>query len=294
MTQALSLNDYQPWELTLNGAALKILTTVMARSLIMRMMPWIYTNENEYRFEQVTEAGPVPITAALNETVNKFAHGPGLTDEVNESQIREGIMDLTTTVLSVGLFKTLRDLGRNRTEVVDRPIARTDMDALISRLGTLWRAPKCVFLIEESLLRSMDKDVPFRRCTLSNNMELLIYRGMPMIPVWTGGKGVLMCVSMHEKHGLFGVVKGKNTNNPFQDTRKDQSDDHGPILGWQVQVGDEGGVVSWTGAFGIKNLNSIAIMDGLTCAPSFESTLFYETPAQALAAGIKSDFKIGT
>lgn len=293
MDQATSLNDSQPWELTLNGAALKILTTVMARSLIMRLMPWIYTDENEYPLEQATEGGPVLITVALSTTVNKFAHGPGLTDEVNEIQIREGIMDLTTTVLGVGLFKTLRDLGRGRTEAVDRPIARTDMDTLISRLGTLWWAPKCVFMIEESLLRSMDKDVPFRRCTLSNNMVLLIYRGMPLIPIYTGGKGVLACVSMDEKHGLFGIVKGKNTNVPFQDTRKDQSDDHGPVLGWQVQVGDEGGVVSWTGAFGIRNLNSIAIMEGLTCAPSFESTLFYETPAQAMASGIKSDFKIG-
>jgi len=292
MDQATILNDYQPWALTLNKAALKIMTAVTDRSWIMRLMPWIYTDKNEYLYQQVTTDGQTSVTVPMDTLVNKFAHGQGLTDEVNEFQIREGIMDLTYNVLGVNLVKCLCDLGQDRIESVDRPIMRSDMNMLISRLGTFWHAPRCVFLIEESLLRSMDKDEPFRRCTLSNNTELLIYRGMPVIPVWTGRRSVLACVSLDPAHGMFGIVKGKDTNNPFQDTRKDQSDDHGPVLGWQVQVGDNGGAVSWTGAFGIRNLHSIAIMEGLTCAPSIEGTVFYETPAQAMAAGIKSDLGI--
>lgn len=230
-----------------------------------------------FTYKQVQRTNEiVSVTTGLFQPTNKFAIQPEI--EISE-QVLPQVMDLARTVNS-GCAGAV--LGATHAGVLDAsdPVnvgaySNDVLDMLIERLGKFWNPDECVFVIEQNLIAE-----PGFPCIV--DVEKLKYRGAEVISIHCDSTpGQIALVSLNPEHGLFGIAHGKITNCLYKDARVGDPamDQHGPVLGWRVEVGikekanpsrpeevkiaDADGMfkcgqVSWTGAFGIRNLNAIA------------------------------------
>jgi hypothetical protein len=159
------------------------------------------------------------------------------------------------------------------------------MDMLVSRLGLHWNPSECVFLMHSDLGMYL---LSLKIISYDKGANKYTYRGASVIMADAYAfEGKIACVSLNPEHGLFGITKGQITNCPYMDTNDGVRSDYGPAMGWQIEVGikekanpnrpeevavaDKDGMfeivrVLWIGAFGLRNQNAGASIEGLTCA----------------------------
>lgn len=298
----LTLNDARAQ--TPHSIVRMIVQTVMTASELLRHLSWTCTDKDLFEYEQepaktenwakpgdviaFANAAPqsmivtVPMFSIVSKACGKISDSPPLSVWITDlaHDLEKGALGHKAALLN-GLTNLL---ATPRREMVSRPVAGSDMDVLVSRLGRHWNPAECVFLLHSGLFdHLLHLGVINVHTTLRPT-----HRGAPAIRVdaW-GFEGKIACVSLDPAHGLFGIGKGQFSNYPYQDANNGTRADFGPVLGWQIEAGirekadpsrpeeiqaaDKDGMfeivrVSWTGGFGLRNQNAGASIEGLICS----------------------------
>lgn len=261
-----------------------------------------------------------PMTAVLKHAVNKAAGSPK-----DEFLITETIMDLARDIERSALgnaanennaplgFTDLLSLVRRKTLFAERLAKGDDLDLLITRVGRFWSPDTCVFLMHSALCWHL---LSLGVVAYDKGTRKYTYRGASVIPTDSYVfNGKIALVSLDPACGLFGIVKSRIENCPYKDDKRPW-ENFGPVMGWQIEAGikekadpsrpeeaeiaDENGQfecvqISWTGAFGLKNQNAAATVEGLTCPPPIYILPVPDgvdpdaTPAEMMHASVQSD-----
>lgn len=245
-------------------------------------------------------SGTMQNDVLITETIMDMARDLEQAALGNETSTLAGLTDLLVT--------SRRDLLTTPGgDVAPRQAAGTDLDLLVSRLGRYWDANECVFLMDSDLCMHL---YSLKVVNYDENTRKYTYRSASVIMTDSSAfRGKIALVSVNPAHGLFGIGKGQITDCPYKDGRVGgpAMDHFGPVMGWQIEAGikekadpnrpeevavaDEDGMfetvqISWTGAFGLKNQNAAATIEGLTAPDDLDPT---KTPAETMHASMQSD-----